>query len=138
MKREGWVWDKTEDVATLGTREFWEGIDVILTGIDPESEVAELEKGRDVAVEVVKRREAGRWESRPLVRGWGGVKVYRPTDEIADDYYERLFGKWGGKADLVKNKVREVTVGWWVGPVVKDLVWVLYKKQVDPNVPEDW
>ncbi|RPA81326.1 hypothetical protein BJ508DRAFT_369805 [Ascobolus immersus RN42] len=133
-KPSGWTWDKTEAPSRLESKDFWAGVDYYLTSINPAPSEDEVEKAEESKLTRV-RKAAGPWRSEPLVKGWGGVRVYRPGEEVGG--YEDLFGRWGVVLDGVKERVRGWTGGWWVGPVVRDMVWVVGRGG-GVGVPEDW
>ena len=88
------IWDKTEDETTLLTPAFWEDVDYAL--------VAKKEK------------TIGPYEVVDVVRGFGGVKVYRPGDEDGGE-------GWG---------LRRLLRGWWVGVRMREWVWIVRRQEL--------
>ncbi|KAB5579879.1 alpha-1,6-mannosyltransferase subunit [Coniochaeta sp. 2T2.1] len=92
--------DKTEDPEVLADPKFWEKFDYVLAE-NPENTV-----------------KGGRWEEVAVVEGYGGVEVLRLGGvEVVETKGERekVVGKGRIVAD-VRDKVRSLTGGWWVGP----------------------
>ncbi|KAK4205236.1 family 22 putative glycosyltransferase [Triangularia verruculosa] len=100
--------DKTEDEDDLVQEGFWRGFRYVLTE-DPEG---------------VKGRSGGvRWEIVGVVRGFGGVEVLKPGQETQRGEGE-VVGK-GRVVEGVRERVRGLTGGWWVGPRMVDRIWIL-------------
>lgn len=100
-RASSWLFlDKTEDPAALANPGFWQRFDYLLM------EDAEAVRG-------------GRWDTVAVVEGLSGIEVLRPgaTPGGSDD--ELAGAKRVGVAARVaglRDRVRAVTGGWWVGP----------------------
>ncbi|KAK4648072.1 Dol-P-Man:Man(7)GlcNAc(2)-PP-Dol alpha-1,6-mannosyltransferase [Podospora bellae-mahoneyi] len=101
--------DKTEDEGDLVHEEFWRGFRYVLTE-DPDK-VKERSKGVE-------------WETVGVVRGFGGVEVLKPGQEGQRGNVGEVVGK-GRVVEAVRDKVRGLTGGWWVGPRMVDRIWIL-------------
>jgi len=88
------IWDKTEDETALLTPDFWEDIDYAL--------VAKKEK------------TIGLYEVLDVVRGFGGVRVIRPSDEEGGDGW----------------RLRRYLGGWWVGVKMRDWLWIVRRQEL--------
>jgi alpha-1,6-mannosyltransferase len=93
--------DKTEDIIPLNTPEFWERFDYLLI---------------DDPVWI----EGGHWDRVGVVEGYAGVELLKPGMSAAGYDLESngptaLFGKATVVRSL-RDKVRAVTGGWWLGP----------------------
>ncbi|OLN82850.1 Dol-P-Man:Man(7)GlcNAc(2)-PP-Dol alpha-1,6-mannosyltransferase [Colletotrichum chlorophyti] len=95
------TFDKTEDKAVLADPAFWSRFDFVLAE-DPSSV------------------KGGQWETLGIVQGYAGVEVLRPgskpssgTDE--EEGEGRILGR-GHLVKKVRDFVRGLTRGWWVGP----------------------
>lgn len=92
--------DKTENPMSLADWRFWSGFEYVL------HEAGELPPGK--------------WNTLAVVEGLSGLEVLRPGDEDGHGARTKsqsgaLVGK-GKEVAFVKELVRKVTGGWWVGP----------------------
>jgi len=108
-------WDKTEDEDLLGREDFWNRFDYVLAE-DPS-------------------RILGAWEVLAVVDGFAGMEVLRPgmssTDVEAGKGSDE--GPQVGKGLLVsriREKVRGVTGGWWIGPRMEPRIRILKRKRI--------
>ncbi|KAL2154429.1 hypothetical protein VTH82DRAFT_3105 [Thermothelomyces myriococcoides] len=123
------VVDKTEDASVLSSADFWTRFDYLL-------------------VEDPRKVLGGAWETVGVVRGYGGIEVVRPgttatattatttTSEkeegegdgngggIGQKKAPRVVGL-GETVDLWKQRVRDLTGGWWIGPRMVDRIYIL-------------
>jgi len=88
------IWDKTEDETALLTPDFWADIDYAL--------VAKKEK------------TIGLYEVLDVVRGFGGVRVFKPSDEEGGDGW----------------RLRRYLGGWWVGVKMRDWLWIVQRQEL--------
>ncbi|KAK4176120.1 family 22 putative glycosyltransferase [Triangularia setosa] len=101
--------DKTEDESDLVHEEFWRGFKYVLTE-DPDK-VRERSKEVD-------------WETLGVVRGFGGVEILKPGQGWDQRDEVNVVGK-GKILEGMKERMRKLTGGWWVGPAMVDRVWIL-------------
>lgn len=99
-KPSAWLFlDKTEDPATLADPGFWQRFDYLLL--------------EDPAVV-----RGGQWNTIAIVDGLAGFEVLRPgqpqEDEVAGAVTARV-GR-GAQVAALRDWVRRLTGGWWVGP----------------------
>ncbi|KAI1465688.1 glycosyltransferase family 22 protein [Daldinia caldariorum] len=102
-------YDKTEDENTLRIPSFWEKFDYVLAE-DPASVV-------------------GTWETIGVVEGFAGVELTKPSAPSGGDTgndQDRVFGR-GELVRRVKDSVRAVTGGWWIGPRMEPKIHLLRK-----------
>ncbi|KAI1765302.1 glycosyltransferase family 22 protein [Hypoxylon sp. FL1150] len=103
-------WDKTEDAGALRNPEFWERFDYVLAE-DPAKPI-------------------GPWETIGVVEGVAGVELMKPgTSQTRGDVesgQDRVFGR-GALVRRVKEAVRPLTGGWWIGPRMEPKVHILRK-----------
>ncbi|TEA21242.1 Dol-P-Man:Man(7)GlcNAc(2)-PP-Dol alpha-1,6-mannosyltransferase [Colletotrichum sidae] len=94
------VFDKTEDKAVLSDPGFWSRFDYVLAE-DPASV------------------KGGNWETVGVVQGYAGIQVLKPGAGVAgteeEEEGETILGR-GRIVNKVRDLVRRVTGGWWVGP----------------------
>lgn len=111
------ILDKTEDDSLLVDRNFWLRFDYLLM---------EDEK-------VVK---GGKWETVAVVEGLSGVQILRPgsTTEESDPIGVKRVGRGARLYDL-RNWVRQLTGGWWVGPRMQPKIHIM--KRVKDTTSED-
>ncbi|RBQ74766.1 hypothetical protein VDGD_04507 [Verticillium dahliae] len=110
--------DKTEDAARLARPGFWLAFDYLLV--------------EDPAVVA-----GGRWETVGVVEGFAGVEVRRPgTNHVEaaaapgpDPGPGPVVGR-GRVVAAVREAVRGVTGGWWVGPRMEPRVYILKRDKV--------
>ncbi|PNH31869.1 hypothetical protein VD0002_g9046 [Verticillium dahliae] len=110
--------DKTEDAARLARPGFWLAFDYLLV--------------EDPAVVA-----GGRWETVGVVEGFAGVEVRRPgTNHVEAAAAPRpdpgpgpVVGR-GRVVAAVREAVRGVTGGWWVGPRMEPRVYILKRDKV--------
>ncbi|KAF3055782.1 Dol-P-Man:Man(7)GlcNAc(2)-PP-Dol alpha-1,6-mannosyltransferase [Daldinia childiae] len=102
-------YDKTEDESTLRSPAFWEKFDYVLAE-DPASAI-------------------GPWEIVGVVEGFAGVELIKPSAHSGSDIengQDRVFGR-GVFVRRVKNFVRALTGGWWIGPRMEPKIHILRK-----------
>ncbi|KAK6948260.1 hypothetical protein Daesc_010024 [Daldinia eschscholtzii] len=102
-------YDKTEDENILRTPSFWEKFDYVLAE-DPASVI-------------------GTWETIGVVEGFTGVELVKPSAS-SDGDIESDQGRVLGRGDVVrrvKNFVRAITGGWWIGPRMEPKIHLLRK-----------
>ncbi|CRK36241.1 hypothetical protein BN1708_007002 [Verticillium longisporum] len=110
--------DKTEDAARLARPGFWLAFDYLLV--------------EDPAVVA-----GGRWETVGVVEGFAGIEVRRPGTNHAeaaaapgpDPGPGPVVGR-GRVVAAVREAVRGVTGGWWVGPRMEPRVYILKRDKV--------
>ncbi|OIW34711.1 hypothetical protein CONLIGDRAFT_588188, partial [Coniochaeta ligniaria NRRL 30616] len=103
--------DKTEDPARLADPSFWRAFEYVL-------------------VEDPSAVKGGEWDEVAVVEGYAGVEVLRPG--MARDDVEtaeeggrgKVVGK-GARIAAVRDRVRVLTGGWWVGPRMVPKIWIL-------------
>ncbi|ROT35285.1 hypothetical protein SODALDRAFT_300643 [Sodiomyces alkalinus F11] len=123
--------DKTENPTVLRDPAFWSRFDYLLMQ-DP-SHVA-----------------GGAWDTVAVVEGYAGIEMLRPgrsDDASSPDLEARAPGKKreGGKQDQVvgrgrvvaevKNRVRALTGGWWIGPRMEPRIYILERVRDLGNGP---
>ncbi|KAI0848925.1 glycosyltransferase family 22 protein [Daldinia vernicosa] len=102
-------YDKTEDENILRSPSFWEKFDYVLTE-DPASTI-------------------GPWETVGVVEGFAGVELIKPSAPSGGDIengQDRIFGR-GALVRRVRNSVRALTGGWWIGPRMEPKIHILRK-----------
>ncbi|KAI0116949.1 glycosyltransferase family 22 protein [Daldinia grandis] len=102
-------YDKTEDETTLRSPSFWEKFDYVLAE-DPASAF-------------------GPWETVGIVEGFAGVELIKPSAHSGGDIesgQDRVFGR-GALVRRIKNHVRPLTGGWWIGPRMEPKIHILRK-----------
>ncbi|KAI2782350.1 glycosyltransferase family 22 protein [Daldinia loculata] len=102
-------YDKTEDENTLRSPSFWEKFDYVLAE-DPASAI-------------------GPWETVGVVEGFAGVELIKPSAPSGggiENGQDRVFGR-GALVRRVKNSVRALTGGWWIGPRMEPKIHILRK-----------
>lgn len=99
----GLALDRTEDPALLKDPAFWQRFDYVLAA-DPDE------------------IQGGTWDVVGVVHGYGGVEVLRPgmtatttANADAEEAGEKVIGR-GAVVSTVRDWVRGLTGGWWVGP----------------------
>ncbi|KAI0546822.1 Alg9-like mannosyltransferase family-domain-containing protein [Xylaria curta] len=108
------AFDKTEDEATLRNPLFWEKFDYVLAE-DP-------------------TKPLGPWETVGVVDGFAGFEMLRPGAEArggggggdVESGRDRVLGR-GALLSTVREKVRGLTGGWWIGPRMEPRVHILRK-----------
>ncbi|WQF77656.1 Putative GPI mannosyltransferase [Colletotrichum destructivum] len=106
------TFDKTEDKAVLADPAFWSRFDYVLAE-DPAS------------------IRGGQWETVGFVQGYAGVEILRPGSGSlygGGDGEEEGEGKVLGRGLVVKRVrdwVRGLTGGWWVGPRMESRIRIL-------------
>ncbi|KAH8155916.1 hypothetical protein CIB48_g12331 [Xylaria polymorpha] len=103
------TFDKTEDEPTLRNPLFWEKFDYVLAE-DP-------------------AKPLGPWETVGVVEGFAGVEILKPGSDArggVESGRDRVLGR-GALVARVKDEVRRLTGGWWVGPRMEPRVHVLRK-----------
>lgn len=101
------VFDKTEEPARLRSPSFWGKFDYVL-----------LENPA---------KAIGSWLSIGVVEGFGGIEILKPG-MVADDDLEtgdgRILGR-GAAVRKVRERVRSLTGGWWIGPKMEPRIRIL-------------
>ncbi|TRX97974.1 hypothetical protein FHL15_001184 [Xylaria flabelliformis] len=106
------TFDKTEDEATLRNPLFWERFDYVLAE-DP-------------------AKPLGSWETVGVVEGFAGFEMLRPGSEAkrgggdVESGRDRVLGR-GALVATVRDRVRGLTGGWWIGPRMEPRVHILRK-----------
>ncbi|KAI8947987.1 Alg9-like mannosyltransferase family-domain-containing protein [Xylaria longipes] len=104
------TFDKTEDEPTLRNPLFWEKFDYLLAE-DP-------------------AKPLGPWETIGVVEGFAGIEVLKPGSDArrgdVESGRDRVLGR-GALVARVRDTVRGLTGGWWVGPRMEPRVYVLRK-----------
>jgi alpha-1,6-mannosyltransferase len=108
-------WDKTEDEELLAREDFWRRFDYVLA--------------EDIS------KVLGAWEVLAVVDGFAGVEMLKPGMPSKDADVGRASdeGPRVGKGPIVRwirEQVRGVTGGWWVGPKLEPRVRILKRKRV--------
>ncbi|KAH9902310.1 glycosyltransferase family 22 protein [Xylariomycetidae sp. FL2044] len=105
------TFDKTEDENTLHNPLFWEKFDYVLA--------------EDTA------KVIGPWETIGVVEGYGGIEILKPgsaatgTGDV-ESGQDRVFGR-GAVVRQIKDSIRTLTGGWWIGPRMVPRVHILRK-----------
>lgn len=101
------VFDKTESPSLLQSPAFWGKFDYLLIE-DP-------------------TKATGMWETAGVVEGFAGVEVLKP-DAYSKDILETgetpALGR-GATVKKIRDAIRSVTGGWWVGPKMEPRIWIL-------------
>ncbi|KAI1082991.1 glycosyltransferase family 22 protein [Whalleya microplaca] len=103
------TFDKSEEESTLSSPLFWEKFDYVLAG-DPSKVI-------------------GPWETVGVVEGIAGVEVVKPGTSSGNDIesgQDRVLGR-GSLVRKVKDSVRQLSGGWWVGPRMEPKVHIMRK-----------
>ncbi|KAM0332116.1 hypothetical protein ACHAQA_002388 [Verticillium albo-atrum] len=111
------AFDKTEDAARLARPGFWLGFEYLLV--------------EDPAVVA-----GGKWETLGVVEAYAGVEVLRPGQ--AARRVERKTGASaaapvvgrGRHVAAVRDRVRKLTGGWWVGPRMEPKIYILKREKL--------
>ncbi|KAK2005084.1 Alg9-like mannosyltransferase [Colletotrichum falcatum] len=105
------TFDKTEDKVVLADPAFWSRFDYVLAE-DPASV------------------RGGQWETVGIVQGYAGVEILRPGSKSPSDGGDeeegerRVLGR-GLVVKRVRDLVRGLTGGWWVGPRMESRIRIL-------------
>ncbi|GKT42383.1 dol-P-Man:Man(7)GlcNAc(2)-PP-Dol alpha-1,6-mannosyltransferase [Colletotrichum spaethianum] len=109
------TFDKTEDKAVLADPAFWSRFDYVLAE-DPASV------------------RGGQWETVGVVQGYAGIEILRPGSGSPSDGHgggsdveegeQRVLGR-GLRVRRVRDLVRGLTGGWWVGPRMEPRIRIL-------------
>ncbi|KAF6813497.1 Alg9-like mannosyltransferase, partial [Colletotrichum musicola] len=102
------VFDKTEDMAVLSDPAFWSRFDYVLAE-DPASV------------------RGGQWETIGVVQGYAGIEVLRPgakASSTEEEEGDKLLGR-GLLVKQIRDRVRKLTGGWWVGPRLEPRIRIL-------------
>jgi alpha-1,6-mannosyltransferase len=103
------AFDKTEDETTLRNPLFWEKFDYVLAE-DPS-------------------KTLGPWEIIGVIEGFAGVEVLKPGSTTQGDVesgQDRVLGR-GAILKRIRDRVRKITGGWWMGPRMEPRVHILRK-----------
>lgn len=113
------TFDKTEDPAVLRSPAFWSQFDYLLL-----EDISKLPAGGD------------EWDTLAVIHGYAGVQVLRPQADVekadpesTDAGAAKAVGKGRLLADI-RDRVRGLTGGWWVGPRMEPRIHILGR---DPN-----
>lgn len=108
--------DKTERPSTLQNPAFWNKFDYVLVE-DPNKAI-------------------GPWETVGVVQGFAGVELLRPEAPEPNDNVERGEGPVLGRGALVqqvRERVRRLTGGWWIGPRMEPQIRILKRQRAVPR-----
>lgn len=107
------IMDKTEDAAALADPSFWLRFDYLLM----EDEVVIT---------------GGQWETVAVVEGLaGGVEVLKPGVEPPEGELEGIARVGSGaRVTALRDRVRKLTGGWWVGPRLSPKIRILKRRAV--------
>ncbi|KAI1361258.1 Alg9-like mannosyltransferase family-domain-containing protein [Xylaria arbuscula] len=115
------TFDKTEDETTLRNPLFWEKFDYLLAE-DP-------------------GKPLGPWETIGVVEGFAGIEILKPGFSVGGDGSsssgtgvggdvesggDRILGR-GALVKRLRENVRKITGGWWIGPRMEPRVHVMRK-----------
>lgn len=102
--------DKTEDEAALAEADFWLRFDYLL-----------MEDERAV--------KGGVWDTVAVVEGYAGIEVLKPGVAPGQSELEgvRRVGR-GAQLTALRDRVRELTGGWWVGPKLSPKVRIMKRR----------
>ncbi|KAL0938748.1 Alg9-like mannosyltransferase [Colletotrichum truncatum] len=105
------TFDKTEDKSVLADPGFWSRFDYVLAE-DPASV------------------KGGQWDTVGVVQGYAGIEVLRPGAKVAsgagedEEAGEKVLGR-GLLVKRLRDQVRKLTGGWWVGPRMEPRIRIL-------------
>ncbi|KAF2421019.1 hypothetical protein EJ08DRAFT_597893 [Tothia fuscella] len=116
-----YVFDKTEDISTLHTPEFWDKFDYVLTQ-HPETTI-------------------GKFEVIDTIYGWAGLRVVRPGEEpMKEEMLQALaltgdrFGNWMMVYEGFERNMRDhVTRGWWISFRIEPRLNILRRQNTGPQ-----
>ncbi|KAH8905318.1 hypothetical protein BR93DRAFT_960379 [Coniochaeta sp. PMI_546] len=102
------VLDKTEDPARLADPSFWLQFDYVLAE-DPMTV------------------KGGEWDEVAVVEGYAGVEILQPGmgDDVEKAQDKRKVVGKGARVAALRDKLRTVTGGWWVGPRMAPKIHIL-------------
>ncbi|GKT75901.1 Alg9-like mannosyltransferase [Colletotrichum tofieldiae] len=110
------TFDKTEDKAVLADPAFWSRFDYVLAE-DPASV------------------RGGQWETVGVVQGYAGVEILRPGSKARsgdggdeEEGEGNVLGR-GLVVQRVRDLVRRLTGGWWVGPRMEPRIRILKRSK---------
>ncbi|KAH8675551.1 glycosyltransferase family 22 protein [Xylariales sp. PMI_506] len=109
------VFDKTEEPSTLRSPAFWSQFDYLLLE-DPTTAV-------------------GPWETVGVIEGFAGVEILKPGVSPKSDLESgegQVLGR-GGALRKIRDTVRRLTGGWWVGPRMEPRIRILKKMRAPPR-----
>ncbi|KAK9771462.1 putative Mannosyltransferase [Seiridium cardinale] len=109
------VFDKTERPATLSSPAFWSKFDYLLLE-DPTKAI-------------------GSWQTIGFIEGFAGVEVLKPGMEAKDDLEtgrSLVLGR-GATIKKIRETVRGLTGGWWIGPRMEPQIRILKKSRGPPR-----
>ncbi|KAK6842830.1 Alg9-like mannosyltransferase [Apiospora arundinis] len=112
------VFDKSEKPALLKTPGFWGKFDYVL--VEDPSKVT------------------GSWETVGVVEGFAGVELLRPGVNSAGSSSDlesgnvQVLGR-GALVRRVREAVRKVTGGWWIGPRMEPKIQILKRLRAAPR-----
>jgi len=114
--------DKTESESDLSRPEFWRQFDYVLT-----STPQLLQQRLFLQPPDPRKGDTTRWEAVAVVKGFAGVEIVRPGrgDPLPDEREGvKVVGR-GAMVEGLKRQVMKITGGWWVGPRMRERVWIL-------------
>ncbi|RDW78073.1 hypothetical protein BP5796_05925 [Coleophoma crateriformis] len=133
------TYDKTEEAEELLRPDFWSRFDYVLSE-SPETVI-------------------GKWDVVDTIYAYAGIEILKPGMQVADLYtvnnatkveegreqvlqsedvrevYDDRGFSWNGDVDMVRilgllrNRVRALSGGWWIGPRMKPAIYVLKKQK---------
>lgn len=107
------VWltlDKTEDEAELAVPDFWLRFDYLLM------EDKQVVKG-------------GSWDTIAVVEGYAGIEVLKPGVEPGEgDLADVTRVGRGAQLTALRDRVRSLTGGWWVGPKLSPKIRIMKRR----------
>jgi alpha-1,6-mannosyltransferase len=120
--------DKTESPSLLNSPDFWNRFDYLLTE-DP-SRIPSLTNPDN------NQEGEYEWYTLATIQGYAGIEILRPGQQEPSDNDETNGGSknivgHGRTIARLRRLVRNsgLTKGWWVGPRMKDRVYILQKKR---------
>lgn len=128
----GWVYDKTEDLKTKSSGDFWDKFDYILVEASTDAEYRDSDETQLRAA-----LPESEWLVAQSVDGFAGISILRPGVP-ADGMAERRLLSWIGGQRLagtyedVRDYARKVVLrGWWVELKMRPKIKVLERVRLD-------
>lgn len=111
------LYDKNEDDDVLRTQSFWKQFDYVLAE-DPSKVIG------------------GHWKTIGVVQGYDGIEILRPGqtrkhDEDVESGRKYHFLGRGAVVAHLRELVRKVTRGWWIGPRMAPRIFILQQVQTE-------
>jgi len=104
------ILDRTEDPITLLNPNFWLQFDYVLAE-DPA------------------KVKGGEWDEVAVAAGYAGIEFLRPGMEGGGDIEKaenkKLLVRRGWLVDVLKDNIRDLTGGWWIGPRMEPRIHIL-------------